>query len=133
MSYETILDNEYGCIRYHPTDRYIYHTFYKPLHGEQLRFILNTALDHLKKAGAIKWLSDDRKNGDVNEEDAIFSVTDWGPRAAAAGWKFWALVVPESVAGRADMQQVVEAFFNLGVRVAIFTDLEEARSWLVSM
>lgn len=132
-SYEIVYDTEWATVRYYPDEKYIYHTFHKPIGGKPLRETMNTALDALAKHGAKKWLSDDRKNANVTPEDAAFSVGDWGPRAAAAGWKHWALVVPESVAGRASMAAVVEAFFNLGVHVVIFTDLEKAREWLVSV
>jgi hypothetical protein len=109
----------------------MYHTFHKPISGPILRDILNAGQAALAKNKATKWLSDDRNNAEVAPADIEFSVADWGPRAAQAGWKFWALVVPEDIAGRASMTAVVEAFYNLGVRVVVFTDLEEARGWLL--
>lgn len=53
-----------------------------------------------------------------------------GPRAAKAGWKYWALVVPEDIAGRASMTDIVQTFHQLGVHVSIFSDLEEAQTWI---
>lgn len=47
-----------------------------------------------------------------------------------AGWKYWAMVVPDSVIGRADHVQYVESFYNTGVRVTVYTETEPALSWL---
>ncbi len=131
MEYQILLDNEWGTVRYHPVDRYIYHTFKQPVGGEAFHHILNTGLKHLREQKAIKWLSDDRENAAFAPEDIEFSVADWGPRAAQAGWKFWALVVPATLAGQSSMSAIVEAFYNLGVRVSVFTEVEKAREWLV--
>lgn len=132
MAYDVIVENEWGVVRFEPTDKYVYHTFYQPISGEFFRELLNTALDCLIEKGAEKWLSDDRKNAEFTPEDIEFALADWGPRAAAAGWKLWALVVPQDIAGRASMTAIVSAFFELGVRVMVFTNVEEAREWLVS-
>ena len=131
MDYEIILENEWGVVRYEPEHKYIYHTFFKDVNGKDVQHILNVGLETLEKYGAIKWLSDDRKNGPIWQEDIDFSLNDWGPRAAAAGWKYWALVVPDEVIGRASMIDVVDAYFQLGVRVQTFTDLETAKKWLL--
>lgn len=132
MDYQIIAENEWATMRYHPGDRYIYHTFHKPLSGAPFRAIMNLGLDALIENGAEKWLSDDRKNAEFPADDVEYALTDWGPRAAQGGWKYWALVVPEDIAGRAGMQDIVGAFFNFGVIVKVFVDLDEARNWLVN-
>ncbi|MFN8528443.1 MAG: hypothetical protein U0670_07520 [Anaerolineae bacterium] len=132
MSYQIIVDNEWATVRYEPKDKYLYHTFHKPIvdNPEALRDIMYKALDTLISNGAEKWLSDDRNNAAFKPESVQEAVSQWGPAAAAAGWKYWALVVPQSIAGRAAMTDLVEAFYGLGVRVAVFTDVEDARAWL---
>lgn len=133
MSFQIVLDNEFATVRYYPAEGYIYHTFHGPMHGEPFKVIMNGALDHLIANGGTKWLSDDRKNAQFNPDDIEFALQDWGPRAANNGWKFWALVVPESVAGQEGMLAIVQLMYELGVRVAIFTEVEEAREWLLKM
>lgn len=125
-----VLENEWGIIRYVEDGNYIHHTIYQDVNLQDVRDFLETGLEALIEYGANKWLSDDRKNGPVNPEDVIWSNTVWGPRAAANGWKYWALVVPEAVAGRATMIDVVDAYFHMGVRVQTFSDLELAKAWL---
>ncbi len=133
MTYQIVVDNEYATIRYDDTDHYIYHTFHQPISGQIFRDTMNAGLDALIANKTAKWLSDDRKNAQFAPEDVEFALGDWGPRAAKGGWKFWALVVPESLAGRAGMSDIVNLFYELGVRVAIFVDLEEARKWLLKV
>lgn len=72
--------------------------------------MLNVGYNVAKERGIQKWLSDDRKNPELSQEDITFGVQDWGPRMAAIGWKYWALVVPETMAGRASMQQIIEVW-----------------------
>lgn len=132
MSETVLLENEFGVVRYNSEHEYIYHTFHKPIGGEPFRTILDTGVEHLAKNKAHKWLSDDRNNAEFAPEDAQFAIADWGPRAAAAGWKYWALIVPESMAGRASMQDIVAAFFQLGVEVRVFIDIDTAKEWLIS-
>ena len=133
MIQNTILDTEYATVWYYPEPKIVHHVFHKFIYGPEFRNVLETGLDAFKKHGAQKWLSDDRKNVEFTPDDIVFSVTDWGPRAAKAGWKFWALVVPDDVAARGGMQDIIGTFYDLGVRVALFTNLEDARNWLVKL
>jgi hypothetical protein len=132
MDHEIVYDMAWATVRYYPGDQYIYHTFHGPMSGQSFYDTLNAGLEALAKHKAIKWLSDDRKNAEFAPEDIGFVLEDWAPRAAKAGWKFWALVVPEDIAGRAGMMDIVEAFHNMGVQVAIFTEVEPARQWLLA-
>ena len=127
-----VYEDQWIKVRYNEEDEYVYHTFLQPIGGKPFQNGLNIGLDTLATKKAIKWLSDDRLNAEFEQADIEFAVADWGPRARKVGWKFWALVVPESVAGRASMQAIVETFFNMGVRVRIFTKVEDAQRWLVA-
>lgn len=130
MEPKVILENDWGIIRYVEDGNYIHHTIYQDVNGEDVRSFLGTGLEALIEYGASKWLSDDRKNGPVEPGDVEWSNTVWGPKAAAAGWKYWALVVPEAVVGRASMIDVVDAYFHMGVRVQTFSDVDAAAAWL---
>jgi hypothetical protein len=56
---------------------------------------------------------------------------DWFPRAKAAGWKFWALVVPPDVMARLNLNEFVKSYFEQGLRIMVFTEPGEAMAWLV--
>jgi hypothetical protein len=131
MDYTLILENDWGAVYYASEHQYIFCPIKQPVQGQPLYDLLNAGADHLAQAGYKKWLSDIRKHGESSAEDITYGLTIWGPRAAQAGWKYWALVVPESVAGRAGMVALVEGYFNLGVRVVVFTDVELAHEWLI--
>jgi hypothetical protein len=92
--------------------------------------VLDRGVELLKEHGATKWLSDNRAMEPHNKADGEWVNTNWLPRAIAAGWKFWALVVPDSTMARMNMSQFVEEFYNHGVRVMVFIDIDEAMHWL---
>jgi hypothetical protein len=79
---------------------------------------------------ASKWLSDDRKNGPVSAEIAAWGREDWNVRTIKAGWKYWANVVPGVVVSAGTLTPIIEALYEAGLRMMVFTVLEEAFEWL---
>jgi hypothetical protein len=129
----TILDNEYASLLFYPDQKIIHHVFKQPIGGEHFRGVLLRGIDLLKQHGAGKWLSDDRNNSALSPEDTQWGPTVWASLAIAAGWKSWALVVPEDIRGKMNMAELVESYFALGVRVAVIIDPVAALEWLVSV
>jgi len=130
MSRVTIVDNEYITVEYVPEKKMIHHTIHKPVGGQLFRDALNAGTEALRKHGACKWLSDDRKNGPLSREDAEWGFNDWNLRTIQAGWKYWALVVPPEVAAAGSLVPTMGDLFKLGLRMMVFTDLEAASEWL---
>jgi hypothetical protein len=133
MSPIIIVDNEYITLQYLPDKKAIYHIIHKPIPDQPLKDALNAGTEALKKYGACKWLSDDRKNGPLSQEMQEYGFKDWGPRTIAAGWKYWADVVPVDLVSAGALAPVMEAYFNLGLRMMVFSDLEKAFQWLDRM
>ncbi len=133
MSETIVVDNEYITLRYIPEKSLIYHTIHKPVAGQPLRDAINAGTEVLKENGATKWLSDDRKNGPLSREDAEWGFKDWNRRAIAAGWKYWAVVVPEQAVAAGSLAPTIQDLFNLGVRTQVFVTVEEAMEWLDEM
>jgi hypothetical protein len=79
---------------------------------------------------ACKWLSDDRGNGPLKPEDAQWCLTSWSPRVIAAGWKFWAVVMPEKVMGPLNMRRWISTYADQGITVSAFADPVQAMTWL---
>jgi hypothetical protein len=125
-----IVSNKFITVRYLDDQKIIYHTVHEPIPDQPLKDALNAGTEALREYGACKWLSDDRKNGPVSPEIAEWGRQDWNPRTIAAGWKYWANVVPEEVAAAGALAPVIENLFNLGLRMMVFTDLESAFEWL---
>jgi len=54
----------------------------------------------------------------------------WGPGMVAAGWKYWALVVPSEVAAAGTLVPVIDSLYEFGLRMMVFTEVEKALAWL---
>ncbi len=126
----TILSNEYVNLVYHEDKKVVHHTFLKPINGQPFRDILLAGIDCFIKYGATKWLSDDRENSGLSPEDSKWATDVWSKLVQEAGWKTWALVVPNDLIGRLDLVEFVTLYSKRGVRVMVFTKLEEAIAWL---
>ncbi len=133
MQTTTLLDNDQVTLCYYPEYQIVHHTIHQPPTTQMLREMLNRGTEVFKENGADKWLSDDRKNADgLTEEDNRWGEEVWFPQTRAAGWKYWALVVPDNVAARASMIELVAHFNEQGVLTMVFVDLEAALNWLKS-
>jgi hypothetical protein len=126
----TILENEYGILMYYPDLKIVHHVFRKPIGGKAFQEILNGGLDVFRQKGAYKWLSDDRNNSVFAPEDAAWVFDVWVPQVMQTGWKYWALLVPDTTKARQDMAQFINGFYEQGVRVMLFATTEEALAWL---
>lgn len=132
MAKQLILENDYMAVYYFADEKVVHHVLQPGVGGEALRDGLNMGIRLLAENGAQKWLSDDRLSPGLNEEDTVWAFTEWFDNALRAGWKFWALVVPDEVMARLNMAQFVDEAFQRGVRVQVFTDLDLAWDWLLN-
>lgn len=80
--------------------------------------------------GADKWLSDDRLNSAVPTADLEWSVNDWMPRAIAAGWRYWAIIMPDKVAGQWTMNRILTNHEDVRAEVRVFDSVDDALHWL---
>ena len=130
LTYTIVLDTESATVRYDPVAGYIYHTFHCAQTGEPFRDVMNRALDYLIEQQGTKWLSDDRNNDALTDEGNQWSATDWQPRTMKAGWKYWANVVPQDLAAAGTLLPIIEMRFEAGLRMAVFTEVDDAIAWL---
>lgn len=132
MQNVTIYDSEYITVEYWPHKKLIYHKIHKPLgdHLEVFKEALNAGSAALEKYKLTKWLSDDRANDSLTEEGNEWTLKDWQPRTMKAGWKYWAGIVPQDVIAAGSLIPVMEIMFELGLRMMVFTDIEQAIAWL---
>ena len=130
MDKEVILDNEHMTMWYYPRKKIVHHQFHKFTYGKTLRDGLSAGAVMLEEKGAQKWLSDDRKNTGLGKDDMDWTATVWRPRAIKAGWKYWALVLPEKIIGQMSMKRIIAEYANTGVTVHVFSNPDEAMTWL---
>ena len=127
---ETIIDSDAALLVYRHQEAIVHHTFRRFVHGPQFREVLEVGLDLFKKRGACKWLSDDRRNGAITAADGTWALNDWAPRVIAAGWKYWAVVMPRKVLGQMNMRRWAETYGKQGVIAQLFDDPDDALGWL---
>jgi hypothetical protein len=128
----TIMDGDRATLWYHPETGVVHHHFKKAAHGKDFREVLEAGLQVMRERGATRWLSDDRNNGALDPEDSEWSVNVWSHAAAEAGWRYWAIVLPEYVVGKMDMAQYIALGRSMGISVRVFSDPDEALEWLAS-
>ncbi len=133
MSAITVLENEYASLWYHPEAKVVHHQFHKYMFGDAFRSVLTTGVEVMKKNGAHKWLSDDRNNSALSPEDTDWGLTVWTPQVMAAGWRYWAVVLPEKAVGQMNMKRFIEDYSTRGIKVQVFSDPDKALKWLESV
>jgi hypothetical protein len=133
MSIVPIFKNEFITVEYWSDKATIYHVVHKPIADTELREALNAGVEALQKYGICKWVSDDRKNGPLSSDQMQWAFNDWNPRAIAAGWKYWANVVPEELSAAATLNPLIDALFGMGLRMMVFVDQDSAIQWIDSL
>ena len=128
----TIIDNEQATLWYYPETKIVHHQYHQPISGQSFREVLSKGADAFQEHGAIKWLSDDRANSAIPPEDAQWAENTWSPRVLAAGWKYWAVVMPEKIIGQMNMQRFIKNSSDRGVTAQVFSDPDEALEWLAA-
>ena len=131
MAVRTIIDCEQFCLVYHDESKIIHHQYRKFMYGECFRECLMKGVELMEQTRATKWLSDDRNTSALPKEDFEWSTTIWRPRAIAAGWRYWALVLPEKVTGQMTFRKILDEFYgDSPVTYELFNDPDEAMTWL---
>jgi hypothetical protein len=130
MDKEVVFDNECITTWYYHQKKIVHHEFHKFAHGKTLQDGLSKGAAILEKNKAQKWLSDDRKISVIGIDDTKWTATVWRPRVIKAGWKYWALVLPEKAVGQMVMKRIIKEYAETGVTVEIFSDPYKAMKWL---
>jgi hypothetical protein len=127
---EVLIDNEYATLCVHPEKKVIHHIFHKFVYGDIFKEVLTKGADAFIQHECTKWLSDDRGNSAIPKQDIEWGQVHWEPRILKKGWKFWALVMPETATGKMNMRKVVDHYQTIGVTVQTFTNPIDAMNWL---
>ena len=125
-----LFENDVGIVRFHDDGAIVHHEFKGRAAGVGFQEVLSAGLAEMIRTGAQRWLSDDRKHTVLDEPDERWARTVWFPKAAAAGWKYWAIVNPEKAVGQMQTVRHVKFMELGGVKVATFSTVEAALEWL---
>lgn len=126
----TIVDDENISIWYHPESKILHHQIHRFFYGKPWRDAFNKGAEAFLKYGAYKYLSDDRQIATLTKEDQEWGENDWSPRLVKAGWRYWAIVMPEKVIGQVTLKKAAANQSASGVTTRIFSSPEEAKQWL---
>lgn len=126
---ETIFDNEFACLFYHPHKKIVDHSYHKATAGTEFWELLNAGIETIHARQATKWLSDNRNSMVLSPEDSQWAMNDWFSRAVQAGWKYWAIVVPENVMTKFNLMEFIDSYVDKGLKVMLFTTPEAALEW----
>jgi hypothetical protein len=132
MSEILIEKNEFATLWYHPEKKIVHHQFHKFIYGDVFRNLLLKGTETMKKYGANKWLSDDRKNPVLKTDDSDWAQANWFPLTLQAGWKYWALVQPEGAIAKINTDKLVKIYGEAGVIAKYFENPEDAMKWIES-
>jgi len=134
MAPQKIIENDSIVVWFHPDSGIIHHEMRGYTKGTNFREALTAGADVMErhKGRADKWLSDDRGNFVLPDDDEQWAKTIWFPRVRKAGWKYWAIVKPRAIAAQLNMNRFAEMYSNLGIQTKVFTEVDAAVTWLRS-
>jgi hypothetical protein len=127
-----VYENAAVTVWYHTDKKIVHHQIHKFVTGADFRAFLTAGRQALEKYGAQKWLSDDRGNTVLAQDDQRWGHDVWFPEMVKAGWKYWAIVRPEKVLARLTMENLTREYGAAGVTAKFFDDPNEALKWLDS-
>lgn len=127
---DKVVDNEFVTVWVYPDKKIVRHKFHRFIFGDKFRDALMKGAEVFEKYHCAKWLSDDSENSALLPEDTEWAQIHWEPRIMKAGWKYWALILPEKIVGQMNMNRIVKRYSEMGVKVQVFSDPAEALSWL---
>ncbi|MDI6401718.1 hypothetical protein QLX67_06920 [Balneolaceae bacterium ANBcel3] len=132
MSKIRVFANDRFEIYCYPNEKIIHHIIKKFVHGEDFKQLMTKGADAFIKFSCTKWLSDDRSSSVLKKEDVEWGQKNWEPRILQKGWKYWAIVMPDSTIGKMTMNPVIKRYASLGVKVEIVRSADQGVQWLKS-
>jgi len=105
--------------------------------GEPYREAMDKALELHRDKGCPRSVSDMTRAAVMEPDDAQWILDDWTPRAKASGVRTIAIVMPASVVGQMQLEQIhrrsgKQRTDELGIAVEYFADGEAAKRWALS-
>lgn len=132
MSKIELLNNEHVGLWFHTEEKVVHHQIRGFAPSKDFRNLLTKGAEAMEEYHAQKWLSDDRKSSPIRPEDYQWGDTIWAPRVIAAGFKYWAIVLPDKAIAALQMERFCEEYRARGVTVELFEKEEAAFAWLKS-
>ncbi|MFC7057701.1 hypothetical protein [Halovenus salina] len=98
--------------------------------GESFREYMDAIIEAIADQSATKVIADTSSfDAALTEDDQVWSVQDWAPRAEDAGLETMALVMPESILAKMSVDKIIEMTEDEITR-KVFSDREAAERWI---
>jgi hypothetical protein len=127
-----VLDNDLISLWCYRNKQMIHHVVHRPVGGLPLRHALKQGTEALKANQSVRWLSDERANAALTPDDMNHLPDVWFPETQKAGWKYWAIVLPERAADQLSFKLLAKTFSERGLIVETFTEPDPAMQWLLT-
>jgi hypothetical protein len=66
----------------------------------------------------------------MTKDDMKWGMQTFFPKAMEAGWQHWAVVLPKSTIGQMSHRRVIDDSIRNGLNAKMFSDVDDAMSWL---
>ena len=129
---ELVIDLPHCKAEWDPIGKVLIKTMLGFVTGKEKEDLFLSGYEKMKKEGGKKWLSDNRKLRPWSEKDVEWINNVWLPMMLKAGWKYWAVIEPESVLGNLSMKNFLGFYAEQGLEVKIFHEMDEALAWMRS-
>ena len=133
MSKIELLSNEHVALWFHTDQKIVHHEIRGFAPSREFRNLLTRGAELIEQHHAQKWLSDDTRSSPIRTEDYHWGDTVWAPRVIAAGFKYWAIVLPNKAVAQIQMQRFCEEYRARGVTVELFEKADRGLAWLGSV
>jgi hypothetical protein len=130
MRREVVHSSDKITVWAYPDRGIVHHQMLAYCSGDPFRRALDAGIEAMRRIAGSKWLSDDRINHALAPDDLKWADEVWFPKTVAAGWKYWALVPPQSVIGQLNIKRHVRMYKERGVTVEVFAEPDAALWWL---
>lgn len=117
----------------HERRKVVHHRINRPILAEELSVIqeaFTCGAEALKAHKATKWLSDDRTQLVMPSEVQEWCQTVWFPTTRSFGWKYWAMIQPESAVAKLFVGRLMAMMPSQGITAQTFSDVPDALVWL---
>lgn len=124
-----LYESKSGKVEWLEKEKIVVKTFSGYITGDELRDAFKSGYHKMKETGGVKWLSDNRGLPTYRIEDVDWINNEWFPRMLKIGWKYWALIEPESNVGLLVMKKF-KFFTDQGIQLNVFNSVKDGVRWL---
>jgi len=124
------LETPYILIRWDAEGGWVYVQWKAYAASAEYRAAQELVITALRENHGSRNLIDSKDSRVVTEADQRWLIEDWMPRAAAAGRRWTAIVLPTSPLGRTIAENIDKHPRSVNTEVAHFETVEDAAAWL---